>query len=66
MVETGGVDSIKFSNELIEKYGVVTVSGNPFYGEPVCAVRISLVATPWSEEDKLWKENVKMLKKALA
>lgn len=66
MVKTGGVDSAKFSNELIEKYGVVTVPGNPFYGESVDAVRISLVATPWSEDDKLWEDNVKALKKALA
>lgn len=66
LVKTGGVDSVKFSSELIDKFGIVTVPGNPFYGESVDAVRVSLVATPWSEGDELWEENVKALKKALA
>jgi aspartate/methionine/tyrosine aminotransferase len=65
LVKTGGVESVKFSNDIINRYGVVTVPGKPFYGGSVEAVRVSLVATPWSEGDKLWGENVKALKKAL-
>jgi aspartate/methionine/tyrosine aminotransferase len=58
------VDGAKFSNELLNK-GVVTVSGDSFYGEPVNAVRLSLVAVPWVEGDEKWIESVRALKKAL-
>lgn len=66
LVKTNGVDGTQFANELIDKYGIVTVTGNPFYGGGVDAVRLSLVATPWSEGDEEWIRNVKALKKALA
>jgi len=65
LVKTGGLDSIEFSNKLVDKFGIVTVPGNSFYGESVDSVRISLVATPWSQGDRLWNENVRALKKAL-
>lgn len=65
LVKTGRLDGDRFAGELIDKFGIVTVSGNSFYGGEVNAVRISLVATPWSEGDEAWRENVKALKKAV-
>ncbi len=65
LVKTNGIDAVKFSNELIDKFGIVTIPGNSFYGGKVNVVRISLVATPWSEGDRKWEKNLKMLKKAL-
>ncbi|MEM2902070.1 MAG: pyridoxal phosphate-dependent aminotransferase [Candidatus Bathyarchaeia archaeon] len=65
LVKTGGLDGDRFASELIDRFGIVTVSGNSFYGGEVNAVRISLVATPWSEGDEAWRENVKALKKAV-
>lgn len=58
------IDGAKFSNELLNK-GVVTVSGDSFYGEPVNAVRLSLVAVPWVEGDEKWIESVRALRKTL-
>ena len=66
LIKTGGVESTTFSNEIIDKFGIITIPGKAFYGENVDAVRLSLVATPWNEGDTLWKENVKTLKQALA
>ncbi len=66
LVKTGNMHGDEFANNLIDKSGIVTVSGNSFYGEKVNAVRISLVATPWSEGDETWRKNVKALKKAVS
>ncbi|MEM2843349.1 MAG: pyridoxal phosphate-dependent aminotransferase [Candidatus Bathyarchaeia archaeon] len=66
LLNTRGLDGAKFAEELIEKHGIVTVPGNPFYGESIDAVRLSLVATPWVEGDEEWRKNVKALKKALS
>jgi len=55
----------KFVDKLLEK-GIVTVPGSSFCGEPVNAVRLSLVAVPWVEEDKKWIESVEALKNALS
>jgi len=65
LVKTNGIDGVKFSNELIDKFGIVTIPGSSFYGDKVDVVRISLVATPWSEGDRNWDKNLKILKKAL-
>lgn len=65
LVNTGGVDGTKFATELVEKHGIVTVTGEPFYGGPVNAIRLSLVATPWIEDDAEFVKSVKILKKAL-
>ncbi|MEM2876023.1 MAG: pyridoxal phosphate-dependent aminotransferase [Candidatus Bathyarchaeia archaeon] len=65
LLRTKGVDGAKFAEELIDKYGIVTVSGDAFYGRPVEAVRLSLVATPWTEGDEVWVRNVKTLKNSL-
>jgi len=65
LLKTNGVDGSKFAEELIDKYGIVTVSGAAFYGGPVDVVRLSLVATPWTEGDEAWVKNVKTLKKAM-
>jgi len=59
------IDGDKFSAKILEEYGVVTVPGRAFYGEPVNAVRLSLVAAPWIEGDEKWVRNVRELKKAL-
>ena len=59
------MDGDKFSTKLIDKYGIVTIPGSAFYGEPINVVRLSLVALPWSEGDERWIENVRELKKAL-
>ncbi len=59
------IDGDKFSTKLIDEYGIVTVPGSAFYGEPVKVVRLSLVALPWTEGDERWIENVRELKKAL-
>ncbi len=65
IVRTGGIDGIKFTNDLAKKFGIVTIPGNSFYGDKIDATRISLVATPWSEGEQNWIENVKVFKKAL-
>ena len=65
LVKTGRLDGDRLASELIDRFGIVTVSGNSFYGGEVNAVRISLVATPWSEGDETWRKNVKALKKAV-
>lgn len=57
-------DGKKFADKLLKK-GMVTVPGSAFYGEPVNAVRLSLVAVPWVDGDKNWIESVKALKQAL-
>ncbi len=58
-------DGAKFAAKLLEEHGIVVVPGKGFYGGPVNAVRLSLVATPWTEGDSEWLEAVKVLKKAL-
>ena len=65
LVDTKGIDGTKFATELVEKHGIVTVTGEPFYGGPVEAIRLSLVATPWTEGDVEFIESVKALKRAL-
>jgi aspartate/methionine/tyrosine aminotransferase len=65
LLNTGEIDGAKFADELVEKHGIVSVPGSPFYGSPINAVRLSLVATPWVEGDEEWRKNVKALKKAL-
>ncbi len=65
LVRTNGVDGEKFANQLIERHGIVTVAGSAFYGKAIDAVRLSLVATPWTKGDTEWQENVKTLKRAL-
>ncbi|MCW4032461.1 MAG: pyridoxal phosphate-dependent aminotransferase [Candidatus Bathyarchaeota archaeon] len=66
LIKTKDSDGSRFSNEIINKFGIVTIPGNSFYGDEIDVVRISLVATPWSEGDPIWRENVISLKKALS
>jgi len=54
----------EFAQELSEE-GIISVTAEPFYGKSVNAVRLSLVAVPYVEGDKLWKENVDTLKETL-
>jgi aspartate/methionine/tyrosine aminotransferase len=54
----------RFSDMLLSK-GLVTVPGFSFYGEPIDAVRLSLVAVPWVEGDEKWIESVRALRRAL-
>ncbi len=65
LVKTEGNDSVEFSNGLIDKFGIVTIPGNSFYGDNIDVVRISLVSTPWSEGDRNWVKNIRELKRAL-
>jgi len=58
------IEGTKIADDLLNK-GMVTVSGASFYGEPVNAVRLSLVAVPWVEGDEKWIDSVRALKKAL-
>lgn len=46
-----------FADKLGEK-GVISVTGEPFYGDSVDAVRLSLVSVPFVEGNRFWKENV--------
>jgi aspartate/methionine/tyrosine aminotransferase len=55
----------KFGDQVVNE-GIVTVPGSAFYGEPVNAVRLSLVAVPWVDGDERWIESVRALKKTLA
>ncbi|KXB06292.1 hypothetical protein AKJ53_00730 [candidate division MSBL1 archaeon SCGC-AAA382F02] len=61
LLETGEMDGAEFSNEVFERYGVVTVPAKPFFGEDTNVVRLSLVSTPWTEGDEEWMKNVEML-----
>jgi len=65
LIRTGQTDGKIFADKLIDKYGIVTVPANSFYGGPVNAVRLSLVSVPWSERDEEWISSVKALKQAL-
>jgi aspartate/methionine/tyrosine aminotransferase len=65
-VLTGKTSSKEFSDTLIRDYGIVTVPGEQFFGGAANAVRLSLVAVPWSEDEKAWVTSVKALKDALA
>ncbi len=58
------VDGTKFADELVNK-GMVTISGTSFHGDPVNAVRLSLVAVPWVDGDEKWIEAARALRKAL-
>jgi aspartate/methionine/tyrosine aminotransferase len=58
------VEGTKFADELLNK-GMVTISGNSFHGDPVNAIRLSLVAVPWVDGDEKWIGAVRALKKAL-
>lgn len=55
----------EFANQLIENHGIVTVTGEPFYGDIVNAVRLSLVSVPYVENDSFWKDNVDKLAEVL-
>lgn len=59
------MDGKKFSSILVDKYGIVTIPGEAFYGEPINAIRLSLVSLPWTEEDQEWIKNVRELRKAI-
>lgn len=50
-----------FASRLIEEDGIVSVTAEPFYGDSVNAIRLSLVSVPYTENDQLWKENVDVL-----
>ncbi|MEF8832067.1 MAG: pyridoxal phosphate-dependent aminotransferase [Candidatus Thermoplasmatota archaeon] len=65
LMRTGEMDGKEFIDRAYEQYGIVPIPAEAFYGEPINAVRLSLVSTPWSEGDEEWKENVKNLKEAL-
>jgi aspartate/methionine/tyrosine aminotransferase len=65
LLDTGGRKGIKFSEVLLNEYGIAVVPGEPFYGGPVSSIRLSLVATPWVTGDEEWVGNVKALKRAL-
>ena len=65
LIRTGQTDGKTFADKLIDRYGIVTVPANSFYGGSVNAVRLSLVSVPWSEGDEEWISSVKALKQAL-
>jgi len=65
LLKTGDIDGKKFTEKAYQEYGIVPIPGEAFYGEPINAVRLSLVSTPWGEGDTEWKENVENLKRAL-
>lgn len=54
-----------FADKLGEE-GVISVTGEPFYGGSVDMVRLSLVSVPFVEGGRLWKENVDNLSKVLS
>lgn len=59
-----GENGSDFADKLGER-GVISVTGEPFYGAEVDVVRLSLVSVPFVDEDRLWKENVDNLAKRL-
>lgn len=63
LIDTGKEDGVTFTERLLNQYGIAVVPGEPFYGGPVNAVRLSLVATPWVMGDEEWVKNVRSLKK---
>jgi len=65
LMKTGDMDGKEFIDKAYDEYGIVPIPAEAFYGEPVNAVRLSLVSTPWSEEEEEWVENVNNLKEAL-
>lgn len=66
LMETGNMNGATFIEKATEKFGVIPIPGAAFYGEPINAVRLSLVSTPWIKNDKQWKTNVDTLAKAMA
>ena len=65
LLDTGKEDGVAVSERLLDQSGIAVVPGEPFYGGPVNAVRLSLVASPWMKGDEEWVKNVQRLKKAL-
>ncbi len=65
LMRTGDMDGREFIKRAYDEYGIVPIPAEAFYGEPINAVRLSLVSTPWSEGDEQWKENVDNLKEVL-
>ena len=57
--------AIARASGLVEEHDIVAVPGEGFYGGPANAVRLPLVATPWSEGAEEWLAAVRALKKAL-
>lgn len=66
LVDTGNQDGVAVATRLLDQSGVAVVPGEPFYGGPVNAIRLSLAATPWTRGDDEWVTNVRHLKKALS
>lgn len=65
LMRTGEMDGKKFVEKVGDEYGIIPIPAQQFYGEPVNAIRLSLVSTPWSEGDKNWEKNVDNLNKAI-
>jgi aspartate/methionine/tyrosine aminotransferase len=65
LLDTGKEDGVVVSERLLDQSGIAVVPGEPFYGGPVNAVRLSLVASPWMKGDEEWVKNVQRLKKVL-
>ncbi len=64
LVDTGTTDGVTVTTRLLDQWGIAVVPGEPFYGGPVNAVRLSLVASPWMQGDAEWAKNVHQLKHA--
>ncbi len=58
-------DGVKFAQKLVDENGIVTVPGSSFRGTSTKAIRLSLVATPWTKGDETWIDSVMALKKTL-
>lgn len=52
-------------SDKLAKEGIISVTGEPFYGRSVDLVRLSLVSVPYANGDNLWKENVDNLAKTI-
>jgi len=66
LVDTGKEDGETVATRLLDQWGIAVVPGEPFFGSPVNAVRLSLVASPWTKGDTEWVTNVQRLKRALS
>lgn len=65
LMKTGNMNGDTFIEKATKNFGVIPIPGEAFYGEPINAVRLSLVSTPWIKGDPNWKKNVETLAKAM-
>ncbi len=65
LMSTRTMEGEEFIKKASKHHGIIPIPGKAFYGEPVNAIRLSLVSVPWAKGDPWWRKNVETLQKAI-